>query len=267
MSIFFGLPGTRRDLQGSLKKGLENVMHAHYSPYIPLQGGPLGLSLMSSSVRDLGVTHLQLAKHLRNILEQTEATKRKANKGPDHEITLKYLAADIPHAKEQTLTVGHRFFCGDQWSLFYNPDVSDNESEKWREDHFVSNSWGLSVCLAGGLKGGILNYIENYGFYEGGVENEYRVDPNILYALLSGVLLPEVVQIQMLRVNSRITVLQEEIDHTNFELQNYLKQDADPKEAQKVILSHYHSILNTKLQNMNQLQQQLLYWNSHTTSK
>lgn len=41
--------------------------------------------------------------------------------------------------------------------------------------------------LVGGLRGGIINYIENFGFYEGGgSQNPYRVDPDKLYTLLTG---------------------------------------------------------------------------------
>jgi hypothetical protein len=161
-------------------------------------------------VLNLGTTHYEFATHLRNILQTAEERRKKKNWGPDHVVVVKYDVTAVQWGTlksvglgPQRLTVSHYSYLGTQWSLFYNlsyngTDQSDRtlsshchipyDNLKWNEDYtIVNDAQQIEVTIAGGLRGGIINYIENFGFYEGGgPQNPYRVDPDKLFSLLTG---------------------------------------------------------------------------------
>jgi hypothetical protein len=84
----------------------------------------------------------------------------------------------------QKLRIEHRSFIGHQWSLFYNLDRSDSPfNTSWNEDHTVTNI-DLNTSLL--IAEGIVAYIATLGFYESGANNEYKVDPKTLIAILTG---------------------------------------------------------------------------------
>jgi hypothetical protein len=58
----------------------------------------------------------------------------------------------------------------------------------WNEEYIIKNLKSeLEIKVAGTEKNGIIDYIDRFGFFEGGgVNNVYRIDPFILHAILSG---------------------------------------------------------------------------------
>jgi len=74
---------------------------------------------------------------------------------------------------------------GKQFSLFRNGDIDDSS---WQEDYEITNQSipELTLLIAGNSTTGIVRYIEDYGFYEGGDGNQYRIDPNVLVAVITG---------------------------------------------------------------------------------
>jgi len=176
------------------------------------------------TVYALGTTHVILANHLRAILSQAEEIRRNTKRGPDYTIQIKYSAKDIVGAKEQVLRISHRFYTGEQWSLFYN-EQSSEEIEKWREDYYISNdAMGLSITLGGGLKGGIIFYIENYGFYEGGTNNEYRIEPDKLVALLTGKMTSRVIKNQIIKLEQKIEQCKAQLKEYQQEMETALQK-------------------------------------------
>ena len=84
----------------------------------------------------------------------------------------------------QQLKIEHRSFIGYQWSLFYNLELQNSAlNTSWNEDHTVTNvAMNTSLLIAEG----VVEYISLFGFYESGVNNEYKVDPQQLVAVLTG---------------------------------------------------------------------------------
>jgi hypothetical protein len=98
-----------------------------------------------------------------------------------------------------TLRAERVLMAGAQTSLFWNDDarIGDPEAERWnvewRQEYMISNdTLGLSVTVAGDAGAGVLPWIRDLGFFEGGAAtasreyNPYRVEPAIAYAVLAG---------------------------------------------------------------------------------
>lgn len=88
---------------------------------------------------------------------------------------------------DQLFLVQKEFYMGYQFSLFQNPARNDPDV-KWCEEYTIQNvDLKLEVKIGGDKDVGVVQYIDKYGFYEGGgVKNEYRVDPHILHCILCG---------------------------------------------------------------------------------
>ena len=58
----------------------------------------------------------------------------------------------------------------------------------WAEEYEIQNDAlpELKITVAGNERAGIISFIERYGFYEGGDTNPYRIDPDVLVAVLTG---------------------------------------------------------------------------------
>jgi len=109
--------------------------------------------------------------------------------------------------------------------FFFNEQSLSEEIEKWREDYYISNdAMGLSITLGGGLKGGIIFYIENYGFYEGGTNNEYRIEPDKLVALLTGKMTSRVIKNQILKLEQKIEQCQAQLKEYQQEMETALQK-------------------------------------------
>ena len=106
-------------------------------------------------------------------------------------VAFEYAASDLPgYVAPQVLEVTYLWFSGHQYSPFWNDDVGVGEGDNftWNADFIICNQRSkLSVKIGGDECSGVVRFIEKYGFYEGGgVRNEYRVDPSILLAVLTG---------------------------------------------------------------------------------
>jgi len=93
------------------------------------------------------------------------------------------ISAELP----QKIIVRLLYTKGYQEDLFRPKDYSQRDvdtPEKWSIHQVIENQTN-GVRLV--LNPGVLNYIRQFGFYEGGgEENPYRVDPIKVVALLTG---------------------------------------------------------------------------------
>eukprot|EP00727_Mastigamoeba_balamuthi_P000942 m51a1_g10845 hypothetical protein (307) ;mRNA; r:33895-34815 len=88
------------------------------------------------------------------------------------------------------VVVRSSFFAGSQRSPFWNDSLAAGEglNDEWAEEHTLSNEQlgGASVVVAGSSTAGVARWIADLGFYEGGGHtNPYRVDPELLVAVLT----------------------------------------------------------------------------------
>lgn len=89
----------------------------------------------------------------------------------------------------QELEVSHQLFNGFQYSLFWNTEKENSPYNScWNEEYIITNlKLALTVKVAGNWQVGLVDYIGSMGFFEGGgIYNAYRVDPHILFAILTG---------------------------------------------------------------------------------
>jgi hypothetical protein len=156
------------------------------------------------TVTNLKVTHVELSAHLRKILEvarQTEEELLKNKKITVDELDraafpIEYntnqLAMNTIFAPTQQLKVKLQSTKGYQSDIFMPEDESQRQVDtpkKWSEEHYVTDKNSTFRLY---LNSGILSYIHNFGFYEGGgEENRYRVDPTKIMSLLTGKSLEE----------------------------------------------------------------------------
>jgi len=140
-------------------------------------------------VSSLGRTHVELAQFLRDVLILVEKTRSQLSRGPMSDIIVEYTPPpSLFFQRPQKLSVSRNLCSGHQYSLFFNPDAENSTMNlTWNEEYVISNcDSNQKLTIAGGLHGGILDYIEQFGFYEGGPSNPYRVDPRAIIAVLSG---------------------------------------------------------------------------------
>ena len=121
--------------------------------------------------------------------------------------------------KPQPLKITKTFYMGDQFSLFYNFEKDrkgeqPKENQKWNVEYRIENlNNGVWILIGGTSTSGVITYIEEYGFYEGGgVNNEYRVDPFSLYAVITGECRPEVLGIYEEKARVKETQLLQEMN-------------------------------------------------------
>jgi len=140
----------------------------------------------------LQTTHLKLAEDIRAIIRLAqEHTKPicRVSYSP-HAFGSSSSTSSTP---APTFIVSKSFFCGHQYSLFYNEhaeDADEDENTTWNVEYLIRNERhpedSLHIKIGGDDTRGVISYIENYGFYEGGLLNDYRVDPVVLQAVLTG---------------------------------------------------------------------------------
>lgn len=98
------------------------------------------------------------------------------------------------------LRVERRWFMSPQFSLFHNErSPSAGEAEKfncsWDVEYEISSPTGIWLRVGGTAVVGVVQYMEEIGFCEGGhPSNPYRVDPYIAAALLFGDIREETVK-------------------------------------------------------------------------
>jgi len=134
----------------------------------------------------LGITHQELAAHLKAIFLKVQ---------PGRSATISYDPAafpwnTIPSNGPQRLEVTH--FPEPSWqnSILDNSDgdTTNPDNRRWQTYFTVANpANGFHVLIVGDALSGTIGYIERHGFFRGGMHrNPERVDPDVLYALLSG---------------------------------------------------------------------------------
>jgi len=139
-------------------------------------------------VQQLGTTHQILANNLNSILTQVEEIRKTSKWGPNRPILLEYNAENLTQSLgPQKLLVERFSFAGFQHSFFFNPDLEVQDTENWNNEYVITNEdMGITIKVGGEVNRGIIIYIRDYGFYQGGLENGYRIDPAVLVSLLTG---------------------------------------------------------------------------------
>lgn len=142
------------------------------------------------TVESLKVTHEQLATHLKNIINCAQRYKSPYHNHANPE-AFEYSSEDLKdfltEDGPQMVEVFLNYTRGQQDDLFEPIDPTQREVDTpqgWNEEIVVKNpSNGIELRL----NTGILSYIREFGFYEGGGdENPYRVDPRKVMSLLTG---------------------------------------------------------------------------------
>lgn len=139
------------------------------------------------TVEKLNVTHAELALHLNNIITIARRAENSA-KDPVIEYRTKDLEGNTIFSEApQVLEVSLAMTKGYQYDIF-GPDEDDKREvdtpDNWSEEYTITNkSNGVKVPI----NSGVLSYIREFGFYEGGGDaNKYRVDPVKVMAILTG---------------------------------------------------------------------------------
>lgn len=139
------------------------------------------------TVTNLGTTHKELAGHLKAVIAKTPKNSAEAaiNYDPG-----KLAGNTLKATGSQRLKVEYLLTRGRQHSLFENPGrpADDPDNLMWPDEYTITNlDNGLHVLIGGNERAGVIGYIERHGFYEGGGKgNPYRVDPEVLHAVLTG---------------------------------------------------------------------------------
>lgn len=124
------------------------------------------------TVRKLGLTHIEIADHL-NVLAQ---------KGKDKWGELVTFEYTFRGSAPQALTASYWGTKGVQSDIF-RPADNSSEGEPWGEFCVIKNlNTGDSIEWTPGIE----RYIRRYGFYEGGENNRYRIDPLKFMSILTG---------------------------------------------------------------------------------
>ncbi|KAN0050624.1 hypothetical protein ACTA71_003760 [Dictyostelium dimigraforme] len=147
------------------------------------------------------LTHIDISNKLKDVINQCEQVRKDLNFGPMAPIKLLY-------NKEIELYVIKNIYNGFQYSLFWNEkqkqlqqeqkkqnqkqekeQEQDNQEEiwnrKWNIEYKIQNiKTQQEIIVSGDIDGGIINYIECLGFYEGDELNQYRINPIKLLSIL-----------------------------------------------------------------------------------
>lgn len=90
----------------------------------------------------------------------------------------------------QTLEARRSWFVSAQWSPFFNAALPESRcnvswSIEWRVRHARTR---VGFVLSGNEEGGIAHLVEQFGFFEGGLDgsNRYRIDPHVMRCCLDG---------------------------------------------------------------------------------
>lgn len=136
------------------------------------------------TVDKLGITHIELADHIKTIWNTIE--KNGINKTVLYDLSL--LKGNTINSKEQKLYGKINSCAGYQGDIFFNSTTAIHDGfgwpgEYWGRDLEIKNINNNERLLIGE---GVIKYIRKYGFYEGGENNPYRIDPIRLAAVLTG---------------------------------------------------------------------------------
>lgn len=220
------------------------------------------------SVKSLSLNHEIIALHIKSILEKAQEERKKQNKGPDSIVEIEY-NSNLHNAKPQRIKVTHKTYLSPQWSLFKNYDHDENNLTEddlmcWKDESTIENiETGISILVGGNSSSGVVKYIEKYGFYEGGLLNEYRIDPRILYSIITGHLNDDVYHILISKIEAKEKVIYNDYIHekqqilslsnemSEIEMNTYLKslekRYKDDIETYKKKRDHLSNVFNIKI--------------------
>ena len=155
----------------------------------------------------LGTSAGGMAAHLREIIRQVEKVGTLSS----------FQSVEIGYGG-QKLRVTYYGSKGKQRPLFDNknkPTEGNPDNAPWTEKYAIRNlSNGLEVRISGDEASGVIGYIERYGFFEGGGQrNLYRVDPEVLYAIIHG--LPATAQLKQRDAETKDKLRSREVKETN----------------------------------------------------
>jgi len=209
----------------------------------------------ADTVSQLSLTHATIAALIRRAISQAKQpsevfVERNFTYSPpsDGLFTSTGIKQTFP---PQPLKVTRTWYCGDQYSVFYNMEKNNNNNhsqfpgddaaddddddsvfcnQKWNVEYSIMNQNNqLEIKVGGDEQSGVVTYIEKFGFYEGGgVQNPYRLDPHLILAVLTGVVTPQVVSLVTQSMAEQVKTLQLRIEANQHHLQ--LSQNNDEKE-------------------------------------
>jgi hypothetical protein len=143
-----------------------------------------------TAVERMKISHIELCEHLNKILEI--AKDAPASNDPWGIKTIRYRPLELENntiqvEEFQTLEVVLLSTRGRQPDLFTPPEGQEREVNTlpwWSDEPQIRNpANGVTITLTSGT----YSYMKEFGFYEGGgEENRYRVDPVKVMALLTG---------------------------------------------------------------------------------
>eukprot|EP01116_Phalansterium_solitarium_P007320 TRINITY_DN19945_c0_g1_i1.p1 TRINITY_DN19945_c0_g1~~TRINITY_DN19945_c0_g1_i1.p1 ORF type:complete len:312 (-),score=64.03 TRINITY_DN19945_c0_g1_i1:38-973(-) len=148
------------------------------------------------AVAELGTSHTRLAADLRSIIRCAEDARAAQHLGPMSDVELRAWRSDAAPTSQpaRRLLVSRQIANGYQYSVFFNEQRPGSVlNTQWKEEYRIQCvSSGLQVCVAGNADVGLVDYIDRFGFYEGGAPgNEYRVEPSLLHAIITGRIMPK----------------------------------------------------------------------------
>ncbi|KAL6057765.1 hypothetical protein QOT17_015269 [Balamuthia mandrillaris] len=198
-----GFLGPGEKLLQVMEDDWQTVLHSLHTTHLELAYHIKALILASENVKHTAELLYDLPKSYKAALQRYSTSSPKLM--PPKKSSLRQL-----RGQPQPLRVTKDFFLGYQYSLVKQhkqrtrikkkkakkekPDTKDEEEAddeaqwKWCVEYKFKNlNNGLKVRIGGDATAGVVRYIQNYGFYEGGgPSNAYRVDPSVLVAVLTG---------------------------------------------------------------------------------
>jgi len=144
-----------------------------------------------TTVQSLGTTHLELAAHLDAVYKLAQDAQC-SDTGTHVSYDVKSLPGNtLKSAGPVALKIACLYSNGFQMDLLYPSDFSKAWSDEWIIDGRTGNAIGgdaprdfLRVAGEDSAKG-ILSYVKNFGFYEGGSNNPYRLPPSRIVQILT----------------------------------------------------------------------------------
>jgi len=152
------------------------------------------------TLQKLGSNADMMSECLKKIILIVQEKRTQENLGMMTPVTIDFTFENLGFKTfpTQKLTVTRQMFSGFQYSLFWNEDPLENElNTSWNEDFVIENTTNhLKVKVAGNEQVGLVDYIHRFGFFEGGgVRNEYRIFPELLWTVLTGICSQETIEI------------------------------------------------------------------------
>jgi len=106
----------------------------------------------------------------------------------------------------------------------------------------------VSLLVGGNESAGSINYIIKYGFYQGGLDNPYRLDPRKIIAVLSGKRFPALVDLEIEIATLETAKVKKFLIEVNQEISNLVHiESLESREKKEHFLKSEKDDLNAKL--------------------